>query len=179
MIALGFKGYAVVYRSGQKRGPRRFAYHREASTSQNTTPHDVIAHHEASHFVIGALFEIQITAIQMRPDANYEAAVAAPGILKWIRTDPQRSAQAAMFRLAGPSGEKKFIGRTDNSIVGHGLNDLRHADTILAAVPTRTIVAQRKHELIKQGVTDSGRNTHYWEVEPYSPCVPAEENVLG
>lgn len=120
------------------------------SSSQSTIPLDVIAHHEASHFVIGALFEIPITAIHMKPDANYEAAVAAPGLLKWIGTDPQRAAQAAMFKLAGPSGEKTFIGRMDNSIVGHGLNDLRHADTILAAVPTKTIVAQRKHELIKQ-----------------------------
>lgn len=86
----------------------------------------------------------------MNPDAKYEAAVETPGLMKWVGTDPQRADQAAMFKLAGPSGEKKFIGRKDNSIFGHGWNDMSHADTILAAAPTKTIAPQRKHELIKQ-----------------------------
>jgi hypothetical protein len=76
----------------------------------------VIAHHEASHFVIGALFEIPITAIHMNTDAKYEAAVETPGLMKWVETDPQRADQAAMFKLAGPSGEKSSsVARTTQS----------------------------------------------------------------
>jgi hypothetical protein len=119
-------------------------------TSQSTTPLDLIAHHEASHFVVGALFEIPITEIKMKPDAKYDAAVATVGLMNWVGADPQRADQAAKFKLAGPSGEKKFLGRKDNSIIGHALNDLNHAEVILKAAPTKIIVAQRKYELIQR-----------------------------
>jgi hypothetical protein len=86
----------------------------------------------------------------MKADAKYEAAVATDGLMKWIGKDPQRADQAAMFKLAGPSGEKRFLGRRDNSIVGHARNDLKHAEDILKAVPTKTIVPKRQYDLIQQ-----------------------------
>ena len=150
--------------------------------TQSLTPHELdpvlsIAYHEASHFVVGALFDLPIISIDMKPNAQYDAAVGTFELVKWIGDVPLRADRAAMFKLAGPSGEKRFLGRRDNSIMGHALNDLKHAEDILSAVPTRTLIAMRKHELIKQTDSLLGGETCWASVQALANALVSEPSM--